>query len=216
MYDFSCLRKETQKASTPLPSNNFMPTVTLTTIATIRMGVTLRGRDATRPDPEGSCLMVQIGDLRDDGTLANEDFLRIEPNEPIKPQNFLQTGDILFPNRGLRTTSAVLTHTAGNVIVGAQFFVIRCTSTQVIPEFLAWTLRTDQAARYFATLRKGTLVQTLQRRDLEDFPVPLPPLSQQQSIVELISLQREATTLEKRLAELKRIHFEESLQKSIK
>lgn len=192
-----------------------MPTVPLATIATIRMGVTLRGRDATRPDPEGSCQMVQISDLDDDGTFVREDFLRFEPNDAIKPQSFLQPGDILFPNRGLRTTAAVLTHTAGNILVGAQFYVIRRSTTEVMPEFLAWTLRTDQAARYFSTLRKGTLVQTLQRGDLANFPVPLPPLDQQKNIIALARLQREAQALEKRLAELKRIHLEESLLKSI-
>lgn len=188
-----------------------MPTVSLKSIATVRMGATLRGRDATRPDPAGSSRLVQISDLNNDGTFRNEDFTRIEPNETVNPSLYLRPGDILFPNRGTRTTAAVLTHTAENILAGAQFFVLTRKSTEVIPEFLAWTLRTTEAARYFASRRKGTLVQTLQRFHLEEFPVPLPSLAVQKKILELADLEREARLLEIRLATLRATLLEESL-----
>ena len=175
------------------------------------MGATLRGRDATRPDPAGSCRLIQISDLNNDGTFRNEDFTRIEPNESINPSLYLRQGEILFPNRGTRTTAAVLTHTAENILAGAQFFVVTRKSTEVIPEYLAWTLRTTEAARHFASRRKGTLVQTLQRFHLEEFPVPLPPLAVQKKILELADLEREARLLETRLANLRATHLEESL-----
>ena len=188
-----------------------MPIVPLSSIATVRMGATLRGRDATRPDPAGSCRLIQISDLNNDGTFRNEDFTRIEPNETINPSLYLRSGDILFPNRGTRTTAAVLTHTAENILAGAQFFVLRPNSAKILPDYLAWTLRTNEAARYFAIRRKGTLVQTLQRFHLEDFPVPLPSLAVQKKILELADLEREARLLETRLATLRTTHLEESL-----
>lgn len=178
------------------------------------MGATLRGRDATRPDPEGSCRLIQISDLGNDGFFRNEDFIRIEPNETVNPALFLRRGDILFPNRGTRTTAAVLTHTPDNILAGAQFFVISPKSTEVIPDYLAWTLRTVEAVRYFATRRKGTLVQTLQRFHVEEFPVPLPPLATQKKILELATLEREASVLESRLAALRNTYLEQSLLKA--
>lgn len=188
-----------------------MPTVPLSLTATVRMGATLRGRDATRPDPNGSCRLIQISDLDNDGTFRNEDFTRIEPNETVNPSLYLRPGDILFPNRGTRTTAAALTHTAENILAGAQFFVLTRKSTEVIPEYLAWTLRTTEAARYFASRRKGTLVQTLQRFHLEDFPVPLPPHPVQQKILELDALARQARQMEADLAALRATQLEESL-----
>jgi restriction endonuclease S subunit len=175
------------------------------------MGATLRGRDATRPDPAGSCRLIQIGDLNNAGTFSNEDFTRIEPNETVNPSLYLRPGDLLFPNRGTRTTAAVLTHTAENILAGAQFFVVTRKSTDVLPEYLAWTLRTTEAARYFASRRKGTLVQTLQRFHLEEFPVPLPSLAVQGKILELADLERETRLLETRLAALRATHLEQSL-----
>lgn len=178
------------------------------------MGATLRGRDATRPDPNGSCRLIQISDLENDGTFRNEDFIRIEPNERVNPSLYLRRGDILFPNRGTRTTAAVFTHEAENIIAGAQFFVLTRKSTQIIPEYLAWTLRTAEAASHFAIRRKGTLVQTLQRFHLEEFPVPLPSLSVQKKILELADLNSAARRMETKLTTLRTIHFEESLLKA--
>lgn len=175
------------------------------------MGATLRGRDATRPDPNGSCRLIQISDLENDGTFRNHDFTRIEPNETVNPSLYLRPGDILFPNRGLRTTAAVFTDNQENVLAGAQFFVLRPNSAKVIPEYLAWTLRTTESARHFSSRRKGTLVQTLQRYHLEDFPVPLPPHPVQQKILELDALSRQARRMEAELAALRATHLEESL-----
>jgi restriction endonuclease S subunit len=175
------------------------------------MGATLRGRDATRPDPKGCLRLVQISDLENDGTFRNSDFIRIQPNEPVNPTYFLQPGDVLFPNRGTRTTAAVFPGGVGDVIAGAQFFVIRPDSLQITPEYLAWALRTADAARYFSNLRKGTLVQTLERRNLEEFPVPLSSLAIQRTILKIADLEREARALESRLADLRATHLETSL-----
>ncbi len=175
------------------------------------MGATLRGRDATRPDPNGSYRLIQISDLENDGTFCNEDFIRIEPNEAVSPSLNLRHGDILFPNRGTRTTAAVLTHTADNILAGAQFFVITRKRTEVMPDYLAWTLRTTEAARHFSSRRKGTLVQTLQRIHLEEFPVLLPPLVVQKKILELADLERNTRQMETKLATLRAMHLEASL-----
>lgn len=190
-----------------------MPILPLKSLAKIRMGATLRGRDATRPDPNGSCRLILIGDIRDDGSFRSRDFSRIEPNETLDDSLFLRPGDVLFPNRGLRTTAAVFDDGDPRIIVGAQFYVLRPDTRRILPKFLAWSLRTSEAVRHFATRRKGTLVQTLQRIDLEDLPLALPPLAIQVKIVTLYQLSLEAAALERRLAELRAIHLEQSLLK---
>lgn len=192
-----------------------MSTLPLGTLSKIRMGVTLRGRDATRPDPQGSCRLIQIGDLADDGTFRTHDFCRIEPRETIKESFFLQPGDVLFPNRGLRTTASVFRSEDPRTFVGAQFYVIQVKSSSgLLPEYLAWLLRTSTASQYFSTHRKGTLVKTLQLGDLQNFPVSLPPLNLQHRIVELDHLQREAQQLETSLSTLRQTHLELSLLKA--
>jgi len=172
-------------------------------LAHIRMGVTLRGRDATRPVSSGSVHMVRIGDISQDGKLKNDKFIRIEPNEPINEDLFLRPGDVLFPNRGTRTTALTYRLDVPRTLAGAQFFVLRPDIERVLPEYLAWFLRTEEAARYFEGRRKGTYIQIIQRSDLADMEIPIPPLNVQRKIVEAANLAMEERILSERLTILK-------------
>jgi len=172
----------------------------LSNIADVRMGVTLRGRDATRPDPLGSCLMIRISDLSDDGQLDSADLLQFEPGDDIKPDYFLRQGDILLPNRGTRCTAYVFDLPLSNVLVGAQFYIIRPNEAKVRASYLALYLRTDNAASHFALRRKGTLVQTVQRKDVLELELPLPPLAKQDILIALDALAIQERQLSTELA----------------
>jgi len=167
------------------------------------MGATLRGRDATRPVPSGSYQLVRIGDISQDGTLLNRDFVRIEPGQPVSEDQVLRSGDVLFPNRGTRTTALAYRLDQGRTIAGAQFFVLRPEVDRVWPEFLAWFLRTEEAAEHFSRRRKGSYVQLIERKDLADFEMPLPPVAVQRKIVAAAELAVAERDLAERLAGLK-------------
>lgn len=167
------------------------------------MGATLRGRDATRPDPNGSYLFLRIGDISQDGVLLTNDLLRIEPNEPINPRSCLCPGDVLFPNRGTRTTALVFHGMETRTIVGPQFFIVRPDKNQILPEYLAWFLRSAPAAEHFKALKKGTHVPIIDRRDLATLAISLPPLSKQHQILEIASLALQERQLNERLLQLR-------------
>jgi restriction endonuclease S subunit len=175
----------------------------LGSIAEIRMGATLRGRDATHPDPNGSYRLVRIGDLSRDGTLENQDFTRIEPNESIPQGLWLRPGDVLFPNRGTRTTAIAFPIDEPRLIVGPQFFIVRPDRDRLLPEYLAWFLRSPQAATHFDMRRKGSYVQILQRSDVAELAIPLPPLEKQRQIVAVAELALQERKLMEQLQELK-------------
>lgn len=169
-------------------------------LADVFTGTTFRGRDATRAVPGGSCRLIQISDLSDEGRLVTEELHPIEPGEAIKKNRFLRQGDILFPNRGTRNTACVFDLPDPRVLVGGQFFVIRLHAGSVLPAFVAWYLRSEPASRYFQVRRKGTLVQNLQRSDLAEIEIPLPSLAKQDAIVALDALAEEERQLAKALA----------------
>lgn len=180
-----------------------MTLIPLSHIADVRMGVTLRGRDATRPDPLGSCFMIRISDLSDDGHLKPDELLQFEPGDDIKPDYFLRRGDILLPNRGTRCTAYVYDLPLTNVLVGAQFYIIRPNEAKVRAANLAWFLRTDKAASHFALRRKGTLVQTVQQKDVLELELPLPPLAKQDILIALDALAIQERQLSTELALMK-------------
>jgi restriction endonuclease S subunit len=126
---------------------------------------------------------VRIGDISQDGTLLKEEFVCIEPRQSVSEDLILRSGDVLFPNRGTRTTALAYRLDQARTIAGAQFFVLRPEPPRVFPEFLAWFLRTEEAASYFGGKRKGTYVQIIERKDLADLEMPLPPLAVQKTVV---------------------------------
>jgi restriction endonuclease S subunit len=167
------------------------------------MGATLRGRDATRPVPSGSYRLVRIGDISQDGTWLNEDFVCIEPRQSVSEELILRSGDVLFPNRGTRTTAIAYRLDQKRTIAGAQFFVLRPETMRVLPEYLAWFLRTEEAAKYFTGKRKGTYVQIIERKDLADLKMPLPPLAVQKKILAAAELAVKERNLSEQLARLR-------------
>lgn len=177
--------------------------IKLGSIAEIRMGATLRGRDATRPVPNGRFRLVRIGDLSQDGQWITDQFDRISPGESISPELLLRPGDVLFPNRGARTTACVFQFGYEDALAGAQFFLLRPDAQILLPEFLAWYLRSQEAARHFDERRTGTHVKIIQREALTELNMPLPPLKVQGQIVELSQLQVTERDLTAAIAELK-------------
>lgn len=177
--------------------------IQLDSIASIRMGLTLRGRDATRAVATGSCRLVRIGDISQDGAWLNEEFIRIEPSENIRDDQFLQDGDVLFPNRGNRTTAIAFRLNIFHALAGAQLFVLRPDQAKVLPEYIAWYLRAEESVRYFDERRKGTYVPVIQRSVLADLKIPLPSIDTQRTIVGIDTLAVEAKKLETHLTALK-------------
>src|SRR5437588_4733833 len=161
---------------------------TLNSISEIRMGATLRGRDATRPDPNGSYRFIRIGEISQHGTFRPNEFVRIQPNEKVNSELLLRSGDVLFPNRGTRTTAIAYRSDDAPTIVGAQFFIVRPDTMRLLPEYLAWYLRSEDVARHFETRRKGSYIKIIQRSDLAELKIPVPGLEVQNRIVEINNL----------------------------
>jgi restriction endonuclease S subunit len=176
---------------------------TLDSITEIRMGATMRGRDATRPVPEGRFRFLRIGDISQDGNFDQATLERVEPNEPISDSLVLREGDVLLPNRGTRTTALAFPGADAPTIVGSQFFILRGNRTKVWPEYLAWFLRSEAAHQHFEGRRKGSYVQIIQRKDVGELQMPLPPLVEQRKIVEIAHLAQQERILSEKLTNLR-------------
>jgi restriction endonuclease S subunit len=188
----------------------------LSSIAEILMGATFRGRDATRPDPKGSYHLIRIGDISKDGEFRSTDFVRLEPKEPLNEKFFLRSGDVLFPNRGTRTTALAYRLDNPRTIAGAQFFILRVDLARAWPEYVAWFLRSDDAARHFESRRKGTYIQTIQRRDVAELKIPLPSLETQRTIAKVAKLGVSERELSDRITNLKNLLLDEHLLRAAK
>ena len=187
----------------------------LNSISEIRMGATLRGRDATRPDPNGSYRFIRIGDISQEGTFKPNDFIRIQPNEKVNPELLLRSGDVLFPNRGTRTTAIAYRSDDDPTIVGAQFFIVRPDTIRLLPEYLAWYLRSEEVARHFDARRKGSYIKIIQRSDLAELEIPVPSLETQNRIVEINKLSLQERELLTRIQTRRQSLMEAMLREAV-
>ncbi|MGN6291230.1 MAG: restriction endonuclease subunit S [Chitinophagaceae bacterium] len=153
-------------------------------LVTAFTGHTLRGRMENNPD--GDCAIIQAKDLTTSGSVQFRSApYKIALNE-IPPAQLLKKGDILVLSKGANNKAllydAQFTHAAAT----SAFTVLRITTTQIKPAFLAWYINSPQAQEYFGSQRAGTTTLNLSKKAIEELPVPVPPLLKQELMIKLV------------------------------
>jgi restriction endonuclease S subunit len=186
-------------------------------IVEIRSGVTLRGRDATRPDPNGRYRMIRISDLSPDGRLLADQFTPINPDEEVKTDFILKPDDILFACRGVRMQAAVFNFPKiANAIAGAQFFLIRRLPSILLPDFLVWAINSVHGQAYFTENTSGSYVPLVTSDILKNFAFDVPSLDVQRRIVKLHELGQREEHLQTKIAQSRKHLLEGQLQHIVK
>ncbi len=182
-------------------------------IAEIRSCATLRGRDATRPDPNGPYRFIRISDLSPGGYLLPGQFITINPSEPVRDEFILKPGDVLFACRGVRMQAAAFTFSEmKNAVAGAQFFLLRNLAPSVLPEYLAWAINSPASQTYFTENTSGSYVPLVTLDILKDLQIPVPPVDTQRRILELHKLGTSEHQLLSKITQLRKRVLEGQLQ----
>lgn len=175
-------------------------------IADIRAGYAFR--DRLEADEKGNVRVVQLKELTDENIVSLSTAIRIHFNELADAYN-LYKGDLVFRSRGLRTTAALMTEDAEDVILAAPFLRIRIKESSLItPDYLTWYISSRPAQRFFTERQSGTSVNMVTAQSLAELPVVIPPLEVQNQIVELALLSSRAQQIEFELADKKNKYIE--------
>jgi hypothetical protein len=186
-------------------------------VAEIRSGVTLRGRDATRPDPNGRYRLIHISDLAPEGHLLADQFTPINPEEEVKPDFILKPNDVLFACRGVRMKAAVFNFPKiTNAIAGAQFFLVRRLPSILLPEFLIWAINSAHGQTYFAENTSGSYIPAITSDILKNFSLDVPSVEVQRAVVELHQLGQREQQLHSRIAQTRQRLLDGQLQHIVK
>lgn len=180
-----------------------MNSVALKDIASIQLGYSFR--EGISPDAAAPVRVVQMRDLREDHVvdLDNADRVELEP----RSNQWLRRGDVLVRSRGESVTSAIIDAEVGAVIAAAPLLRIRVTSPSILPQYLNWIINQEPSQAYFARNIEGSNVKMISRRALEELPIEVPPIKQQERITQLAGL----AAREKRLVEVIGKHRDELL-----
>lgn len=116
-----------------------------------------------------------------------------------RPPTFLEAGDIIFTTRGTRNFALALHDIDGPAVCSPHFFVIRVLDANLItPTFLAWQINQRPAQQYFAREATGSHILNIRREVIENLPLAIPPIEQQQIIIALAeAVHSERTALSK-------------------
>ncbi|NOW46005.1 hypothetical protein FHW96_002163 [Novosphingobium sp. SG751A] len=156
-------------------------------IATISAGYPFRGKIDELPD--GDVAVIQ---MRNTDAAAGIDWPGLSRVElpRVSAKAFLNKGDVILSTRGGRNIAYCIGERQEQVVCSPHFFVIRTKRQSVLPEFLAWQLNQKPAQGHFTAGATGSYILNLKREVVEQLPIVIPSLAEQQRIVELSAAAR--------------------------
>jgi restriction endonuclease S subunit len=134
-------------------------------------------------DPFGSHRLLQARDIKG-SAIQWQGALCFNPEGD--PQRYqVRPQDILLIARGYENRAYFMPEAPDNLLASTSFYIIRVTSPRLSPGFLGWWLNQAQAQAFFARFQVPGGFAYLSRKNLNQLPVPLPPLETQTRIAEL-------------------------------
>ena len=151
----------------------------------LRAGHPFRG---SVPDvASGNAYALQMRNVSPDAGVAWGGLVQTELDTRKSP-DWLQRGDVVFVARGMRNYALCMDEVPVPTVCSQYFFLLRVKSSplaRLLPEFLAWQINRAPAQRYLASNAEGSNQLSIRRGVLEDLPLVVPSIEQQQRIVAL-------------------------------
>jgi restriction endonuclease S subunit len=172
-------------------------------IGRITTGVYEKGR------PSGDTLYLQAKHFSEQGKFRSDSILSPEIHMDDRlEKHTLQDKDLLVTAKGESNRVCLYQSEIGQSVASSTFFVIRLQESSILPEYLQWYLNTSKMQSFLSSLSKGTHILSLSKKSLSKVKIEIPPLEQQQEVLNLQSLweTERKTTLE--LLEQKELFYQ--------
>lgn len=152
----------------------------LSDLVELRAGHPFRGSVPASAD--GNAYALQMRDVSPEAGVAWHGLVRTALDTRKSP-DWLQRGDVVFVTRGMRNYALCMDEVPLPTVCSQYFFLLRVRSAPLLPEFLAWQINRAPAQRYLASNAEGSDQLSIRRGVLEDLPLVVPSIEQQQRIV---------------------------------
>lgn len=162
----------------------------LNQITSIELGFQLRSQ--VIQSPESKELLIQMKDVSKTNGVNWKTCVTTRLPGKKMPQ-WLSDGDVIVVARGFNFFAAHIQDIPQGfqAVAAPAFFVLSKINAKILPEYLTWWLNQVPTQRYFEKSAEGAISKSLKRTALENTPVIIPPMAQQQHIVSLARLFRE-------------------------
>ena len=159
----------------------------LSEIADIVSGYTFRG--SIENDPKGQIFVLQAKNISANQDILDTTDLVTVSDKSIRNPYFLEHNDILLISRGSGAgsfRSAVFASDDTNVMPSSSVHVIRIKDVTVLPKYVCLYLNSQDGQKALAQIVTGaSYIQSILVKNLTDFPIPIPPIHTQKSIIAL-------------------------------
>jgi Type I restriction modification DNA specificity domain len=171
----------------------------LADIAAISMGATFAGKG-------GDTAYLRLANVMD-GRIIGATFISPAPLKGLDAK--LQVDDIVVRTRGPDLTAAVIGEDHAGAYASVDLFVVRVNRAIAEPAFVVAYINQPTVQATLAQGAQGTGFVRLNRPELADLEIPLPPLPQQQIIGSLALEGRQESKILNEIAERRaRLHTE--------
>lgn len=99
------------------------------------------------------------------------------------PEIHVKEGDLLITKDGTIGKLAYIDVLPGETSLNSHLLIIRPLSPDIINKYSYWLLQSEMFRRYTRLTQSGSIMDSLSQEKIANFKFPLPPLSEQESIV---------------------------------
>ena len=175
---------------------------TLGEVLTVIRGVSYKKEQASRQPAKGYLPVLRATNIQDRLTF---DELVYVPRANVSPEQLLRKNDIVIAassgSRAIVGKAAQLNQDWEGSF-GAFCFGLRPIES-VSPRFVGWFLQTREYRNRVSELAAGVNINNLRTKHIEETPIRLPPLDEQERIV--AEIEKQFTRLDAGVASLKRV-----------
>lgn len=188
--------------------------VKLGEVAAVQLGITFRGADAARHDPDGTHQIIRIGDISEDGDIRHGEPNLVRLDDASIARGELRDGDVLVAARGTRMTAAVFDGSFA-AVVGSQFCIVRPNADRLLPDYLRWFLNLPATQENLLSRARGSYVRSLPSSALADLEIRIPSIARQRAIAKIHELRLREKHLMSQLAERRALLIDRTLFQSL-
>lgn len=166
----------------------------LTQIASIAAGHPFRGKI---PEVSGTGIhIIQMKDVSTEEGINWDTCIETELTGKREP-DWLKPGDVLFAARGSRNYAVLVDESTphSKIVAAPHFYILRCKTKSILPEYLAWLLNQRPGQRYFQREAEGTFTKSIRRSVLAATPIAVPGIAKQRSIINLATTMKQEQQL---------------------
>jgi len=162
--------------------------------------------------------IIQLRDLNVNGTI-NYDNVKQQEISSNDRYPRLYPGDVIFAAKGSKRSAGVIDRELKEATVSNHYLLVRIRDDfkdRVLPGYLAFYMRQKPAMDYFDRCASGSHIPFVSAAALKELEVEIPMAEKQKKLAELGELIGREYELDRKLGELKKVYYKNSVERLMK